>query len=156
MRIVLIYVGKTNKEYFREAINVYIDKIKHYNKLDFIEIKTINKKNLSKIDVCKREGELIVARINHSDHLVLLDDKGVSYTSKSFASKLERWMVLSKKRLVFVIGGAYGFSDLVYSRADEKLSFSRMTFSHQMIRLFFLEQLYRAYSIINKQPYHHE
>ena len=156
MRIVLIYVGKTNKECFRDAINIYLDKIKYYNKLDVIEIKTINKKNFSKIDVCKREGKLITAQINHSDHVVLLDDKGVSYTSKGFASKLERWMVLSKKRLVFVIGGPYGFSDLVCSRADEKLSFSRMTFSHQMIRLFFLEQLYRAYSIINKQPYHHE
>ena len=99
---------------------------------------------------------MILREINTSDYLVLLDDKGNDLTSTKFANKLQQWMLSGKKRLVFVVGGAYGFSQQVYDRGNEKLSLSRMTFSHQMVRLFFVEQLYRGYTILNNEPYHHK
>ena len=99
---------------------------------------------------------MMLKQINTSDHLVLLDDKGNDFSSPIFAEKLQQWMLSGKKRLVFVVGGAYGFSQQVYDRGNEKLSLSRMTFSHQMVRLFFVEQLYRGYTILNNEPYHHK
>ena len=99
---------------------------------------------------------MILKQINTSDHLVLLDDEGNDFSSPSFAEKLQQWMKSGKKRLVFVVGGAYGFSKQVYNRGNEKLSLSKMTFSHQMVRLFFVEQLYRGYTILNNEPYHHK
>ena len=122
-----------------------------------IEIPNIKKsQNLSKIELAKKEGDLILKNIQKSDHLVLLDDKGKEYNSLKFSEKIQNWMLTSKKRIIFVVGGAYGFSKDIYHRADEKLSLSKMTFSHQMIRLFFIEQLYRGFSILNNEPYHHE
>ena len=100
--------------------------------------------------------DLIFQQLQPSDHLVLLDDKGKDFTSSKFAEKLQAWMLSGKKRLVFVVGGAYGFSEQVYQRGNEKLSLSKMTFSHQMVRLFFVEQIYRGYTILNNEPYHHE
>ena len=129
----------------------------HYTQFELLEIPNIkNANNLSDSELLRKEGELILQQLQTSDHLVLLDDKGKDFTSSKFAEKLQAWLLSSKKRLVFVVGGAYGFSEQVYQRGNEKLSLSKMTFSHQMVRLFFVEQIYRGYTILNNEPYHHE
>jgi len=157
MKIVLITIGKTNEKYLIEGISDYQKRLKHYTNFERIEIANIkNAKNFSESELMKREGELILKQIQNSDHLVLLDDKGKDFTSQKFSQKLQQWMLSGKKRLVFVVGGAYGFSDEIYKRGNEKLSLSKMTFSHQMVRLFFVEQIYRGYTILNNEPYHHE
>ncbi len=157
MKIVLITIGKTNEKYLIEGISDYQRRLKHYTNFERIEIANLkNAKNFSESELMQREGELILKQIKNSDHLVLLDDKGKDFTSQKFAQKLQQWMLSGKKRLVFVVGGAYGFSDEIYKRGNEKLSLSKMTFSHQMVRLFFVEQLYRGYTILNNEPYHHE
>jgi 23S rRNA (pseudouridine1915-N3)-methyltransferase len=157
MKIVLITIGKTNEKYLIEGISDYQKRLKHYTNFERIEIANIkNAKNFSESELMKKEGELILKQIQNSDHLVLLDDKGKDFTSQKFAQKLQQWMLSGKKRLVFVVGGAYGFSDEIYKRGNEKLSLSKMTFSHQMVRLFFVEQIYRGYTILNNEPYHHE
>lgn len=157
MKIVLITIGKTNEKYLIEGIEQYKKRLKHYTNFEMLEIPNLkNSKNLSERDLMKKEGELTLKNIQTSDHLVLLDDKGKDYTSLKFSEKIQNWMLIGKKRIVFVVGGAYGFSEEVYQRGNEKLSLSKMTFSHQMVRLFFVEQLYRGYSILNNEPYHHE
>jgi 23S rRNA (pseudouridine1915-N3)-methyltransferase len=157
MKIVLFVIGKTNEQYLIEGISKYQKRLQHYTQFEIFEISNIkNVKNLSKDELMKKEGELILKQLQFSDHLVLLDDKGKDFTSVKFSEKLQKWMLSGKKRLVFVVGGAYGLSDEVYQRGDEKLSLSKMTFSHQMVRLFFVEQIYRGYTVINNQPYHHE
>ena len=157
MKIVLITIGKTNEKYLIEGISLYQKRLKHYTSFEMIEIPNIKKaQNLSKLELMKKEGDLILKNIQNSDHLVLLDDKGKDYNSLKFSEKIQNWMLSGKKRIVFVVGGAYGFSEEVYQRGNEKLSLSKMTFSHQMVRLFFVEQLYRGYSILNNEPYHHE
>ena len=157
MKIVLITIGKTNEKYLIEGISDYQKRLKHYTNFERIEIANIkNAKNFSESELMKKEGELILKQIINSDHLVLLDDKGKDFTSQKFSQKLQQWMLSGKKRLVFVVGGAYGFSDEIYKRGNEKLSLSKMTFSHQMVRLFFVEQIYRGYTILNNEPYHHE
>ena len=157
MKIVLITIGKTSEKYLIEGIYQYKNRLKHYTNFEMMEILNIrNSKNLSEAELMKKEGELILKQIQNSDHLVLLDDKGKDFTSPRFAQKLQQWMLSGKKRVVFVVGGAYGFSEQVYKRGNEKISLSKMTFSHQMVRLFFVEQLYRAFTILNNEPYHHE
>ena len=157
MKIVLITIGKTNEKYLIEGISDYQKRLKHYTNFERIEIANLkNAKNFSESELMQREGELILKQIKNSDHLVLLDDKGKDFTSQKFAQKLQQWMLSGKKRLVFVVGGAYGFSEEIYKRGNEKLSLSKMTFSHQMVRLFFVEQIYRGYTILNNEPYHHE
>jgi 23S rRNA (pseudouridine1915-N3)-methyltransferase len=157
MKIVLITIGKTNKKYLIEGISDYQRRLKHYTNFERIEIVNLkNAKNFSESELMHKEGELVLKLIKNSDHLVLLDDKGKDFTSPKFAQKLQQWMLSGKKRLVFVVGGAYGFSDEIYKRGNEKLSLSKMTFSHQMVRLFFVEQIYRGYTILNNEPYHHE
>ena len=157
MKIVLITIGKTNEKYLIEGISDYQKRLKHYTNFERIEIANIkNAKNFSESELMKKEGELILKQIQNSDHLVLLDDKGKDFTSQKFAQKLQQWMLSGKKRLVFVVGGAYGLSDEIYKSGNEKLSLSKMTFSHQMVRLFFVEQIYRGYTILNNEPYHHE
>ena len=157
MKIVLVVVGKTNEKYLIEGIFDYQKRLKHYTNFEIVEILNIkNVKNFSEKELLKKEGEMILKQINTSDYLVLLDDKGNDFSSPSFAEKLQQWMISGKKRLVFVVGGAYGFSQEVYNRGNEKLSLSKMTFSHQMVRLFFVEQLYRGYTILNNEPYHHK
>jgi len=157
MKIVLITIGKTNEKYLIEGISNYQKRLKHYINFEMTEIVNIkNTKNLSELELMKKEGELILKQIQSSDYLVLLDDKGKDFTSPKFAQKLQQWMLSGKKRLVFVVGGAYGFSEEVYQRGNEKISLSKMTFSHQMVRLFFVEQIYRGYTILNNEPYHHE
>ena len=157
MKIVLITIGKTNEKYLIEGISDYQKRLKHYTNFEMIEIANIkNAKNFSESELMKKEGELILKQIQNSDHLVLLDDKGKDFSSQKFAQKLQQWMLSGKKRLVFVVGGAFGFSDEIYKIGNEKLSLSKMTFSHQMVRLFFVEQIYRGYTILNNEPYHHE
>ena len=157
MKIVLLTIGKTSDKYLIDGIAQYQNRLKHYTQFEILEIPNLkNAKNFSNAELMKKEGDLILKQLKYSDHLVLLDDKGKDFTSTKFAQKLQRWMLSAKKRLVFVVGGAYGFSEHVYARGNEKLSLSKMTFSHQMVRLFFVEQIYRGYTILNNEPYHHE
>ncbi len=132
-------------------------RLKHYTPFEIVEIPNIkNAKNFSKSELLKKEVELILNQLQNADYLLLLDDKGKIFTSLGFAKKLQNWMLSGKKRLVFMVGGAYGVSDEIFKRANEQLSLSKMTFSHQMVRLFFAEQLYRAYTSLRNEPYHHE
>lgn len=157
MKIVLIVIGKTDAGYFVEAIREYANRLVHYLPFEMQVIPDIkNVKNLSEAQQKEKEGELILKTLQAGDHLVLLDEKGKEFTSMQFAAYLEKKMHTVPKRLVFVIGGPYGFSEAVYRAAAEKISLSKMTFSHQMIRLIFTEQLYRALTILNNEPYHHE
>ncbi|MCQ2224879.1 MAG: 23S rRNA (pseudouridine(1915)-N(3))-methyltransferase RlmH [Paludibacteraceae bacterium] len=157
MRITLLTVGKTNDLSFKNAISEYQKRLKFYISFDIEEIPALkNTKNLTEDNQKKKEGELILKSIQTDDEVVLLDDKGNEFTSKQFANYIEKKSASGLKRLVFVVGGPYGFSDEVYQRANDKVSLSRMTFSHQMVRLVFTEQLYRAMTIIKGEPYHHE
>lgn len=157
MKITLLAIGKTDARYFIEAINEYQKRLEHYIPFEVQVIPDIkNAKNLTTDQQKEKEGELILKIIQAGDYLVLLDDKGKEYTSMQFASYIEKKTHTVSKRLIFVIGGPYGFSQAVYEKANEKLTLSRMTFSHQMVRLIFVEQLYRAMTILNNEPYHHE
>ena len=157
MKIVLLTIGKTKEQYLIEGVSQYQKRLQHYTEFEMFEIPHIkNTKNLSNFELMKKEGELILKQLKSSDYLVLLDDKGKDYTSSEFSKKLQRWMLSGKKRLVFVVGGAYGFSKEVFQRGNEELSLSKMTFSHQIVRLFFLEQIYRGYTILNNEPYHNK
>ena len=157
MKISLIVIGKTDASYFVDAINEYKNKLVHYIPFEMEIISDIkNVKNLREEQQKEKEGELILKMLQPGDYLVLLDEHGKSFTSMEFATYLERKMHVVSKRLVFVIGGPYGFSEAVYKAASEKISLSKMTFSHQMIRLIFVEQIYRAMTILNNEPYHHE
>ena len=156
MKIKLIVVGKTNAKYLLEGEREYEKRLLHY--INFEEIIILDVKQsgkLSESEIKKKEGQLILAKLENSDHVILLDDKGKSYSSVEFADFLQQKMISSLKSLVFVVGGAFGFSDEVYQRANSKVSLSKMTFSHQMIRLIFKEQLYRGFSILRGEKYHH-
>ncbi len=157
MKIVLLTIGKTSERYLVDGIQHYQNRLKHYMPFEIIEIPNIKKaQNLSKTELKRKEGLLITQYIQSTDYVILLDDKGKTSSSLEFAQKLESWLNSGKKRLLFVVGGAYGFSDEIYSKASKKCSLSKMTFSHQMVRLFFSEQLYRAFTILKNEPYHHE
>lgn len=156
MKTVLIVVGKTTNKHIVACINDYVERIGHYMPFTLNIIPELkNTKSLSEQQQKEREGELILGTLQAGDVVVLLDEHGRELRSVDFARWLERKQ-LSARRLVFVIGGPYGFSPAVYQRADEQLSLSKMTFSHQMVRLVFTEQLYRACTIIRGEPYHHE
>ena len=157
MDIKLILHGKTEDTYLQEGISKYTKRLKHY--ISFSEIVIPALKNTKKLrfqDIKQKEGVLLLTKVKSTDTLVLLDERGLSFSSKEFSSFLQKQMNQSVKSLVFVVGGAYGFSDEVYKRANYKLSLSKMTFSHQMIRLLFIEQIYRAFTILNNEPYHHK
>ena len=157
MKIKLIVVGKTNAKYLLEGEKEYERRLKHYTKFEEIIITDVKQAGkLSESELKKKEGHLILGKLENSDHVILLDDKGKSYSSIDFANFLQQKMNSSLKSLVFVVGGAFGFSDEVYLRANSKLSLSKMTFSHQMVRLIFKEQLYRGFSILRGEKYHHE
>ena len=157
MKIKLIVVGKTNAKYLLEGEKEYGNRLKHYTKFEEIIIPDIKQSGkLSKSELKKKESQLILGKLENSDHVILLDDKGKSYSSVEFANFLQQKMNSSLKSLVFVVGGAFGFSDEVYQRANSKVSLSKMTFSHQMVRLIFKEQLYRGFSILRGEKYHHE
>ena len=156
MKIGLIVIGKTDARYFAEAIEEYRGRLTHYIPFEMEVIPDIkNAKNLSEAQQKEREGELILKALQPGDYLVLLDEHGKEMRSIEYASWLQR-TANNSRRLVFIIGGPYGFSPSVYQRANDKISLSRMTFSHQMVRLIFTEQLYRACTIIKNEPYHHE
>lgn len=157
MKITLLVIGKTDARYFVDAISEYEKRLVHYIPYEMEVIPDLkNTKSLSEEQQKDKEGELILKNLQAGDYLVLLDDKGKEYTSLKFAQYIEKKTHTVPKRLVFVIGGPYGFSQAVYDRANEKLTLSRMTFSHQMVRLIFVEQVYRAMTILNNEPYHHE
>jgi ribosomal RNA large subunit methyltransferase H len=156
MKTILILVGKTQSKIFKVGIDDYVSRIEHYmpfNITTILELK--NTKSLSEDQQKQKEGELILKEIQPSDTVVLLDEHGAEYRSVEYANWLKQKQNTAR-RLVFIIGGPYGFSSDVYARANEKISLSRMTFSHQMVRLIFTEQLYRACTIIKGEPYHHE
>ncbi len=157
MKIVLLSVGKTTHEYIKHELLSYSQRLSHYSKFESIEITSVKSSvKLSRIESKRVEGGLIRKHISKDDYVILLDEKGKALTSIEFSKKIEKYMLNSFKRIVFIIGGPFGFANEIYELSDEKMSLSNMTFSHQMIRLFFIEQLYRAFTIINNEKYHHQ
>lgn len=157
MKITLLTVGKTDKDWVRKGLDIYVSRLKHYIPFSIVEIPELkNVSSLTKEQIKSKEGDLIMKNIRPSDHLCLLDERGKEYSSTELARLMESRLSYAGKDIVYVIGGAYGFSEAVYNRADSKISLSRMTFSHQMVRVIFAEQLYRAFTIIKGEPYHHE
>lgn len=157
MKIKLLVIGKTDDRNLNELIAVYQRRLQHYISFQLEIIPDLkNSKNLSQLQQKEKEGNLILSKIQSTDQLILLDEKGKEYRSLEFANYLQKKMNSGIKQLVFVIGGPYGFSEAVYKKAMGKLSFSKMTFSHQMIRLFVVEQIYRGFTILRNEPYHHE
>jgi 23S rRNA (pseudouridine1915-N3)-methyltransferase len=157
MNVELIVVGKTDMKEVEALVAMYTKRINHYVRFAITTLADIrNTRKLSESEQKRLEGEAILRLISDSDHLTLLDEHGAEYRSIEFAEVLQRRMSSGVKRLVFVIGGPYGFSDAVYQRANSKISLSKMTFSHQIVRAIFTEQLYRAFTILKNEPYHHE
>ena len=155
MKLKLLLVGKTVESYLKKGISDYQERLKHYASFELVEIPELKQASaLTRDQIKLREGELILKQLRDSDDVILLDEHGREYRSVEFAAWLERQQQTAR-RLVFVIGGPYGFSPDVYQRADAKLSLSSMTFSHQMVRLIFVEQYYRALAILHNLPYHH-
>lgn len=157
MKIKLLAIGKTDNKQLILLIDEYQKRLKHYIKFEIEIILDIkNVKHLSEQQQKEKEGALLLSKLQNTDELVLLDDKGKEFTSIQFSKYLQKKMNSGIKQLVLVIGGPYGFSDAVYKKAKGKISLSKMTFSHQMIRLFIVEQLYRGFTILKNEPYHHE
>ncbi|WP_299390524.1 23S rRNA (pseudouridine(1915)-N(3))-methyltransferase RlmH [uncultured Gelidibacter sp.] len=156
MQIKLLAIGKTDNKQLQTLIDDYQKRLGFYIKFDFEIIPDLKKvKNLSEEQQKQKEGELILAKLNPTDVLILLDENGKQYDSVGFSDYLQKHMNSGVKQVVFVIGGPYGFSQDVYNKSNGKISLSKMTFSHQMIRLFMIEQLYRAFTILRNEPYHH-
>lgn len=157
MNIKILTIGKTDNKALQSLIDDYTKRLSFYIKFDLEIIPDIkNVKNLSESQQKEKEGELILAKLLPTDQLILLDEKGTTFSSVAFSDYLQKKMNSGAKTLVFVIGGPYGFSDEVYQKAQGKISLSLMTFSHQMVRLFFVEQLYRGFTILRNEPYHHQ
>ncbi len=157
MTIKLLTIGKTDDTALQALIDTYVNRLGHYNKFELEVIPDLKKtKNLSIAQQKTAEGRLILDKISSSDYMVLLDENGKQFTSEGFSEYIQKRLNSGMKQLIFIIGGPYGFSEEVYSRADGKLSLSKMTFSHQMVRLFFVEQVYRAFTILRNEPYHHK
>lgn len=157
MKITLLAIGKTNAKYLHEGIEQYTKRLSHYIPFEFKilpDVKTT--KGLTQEKQKDMEGQLFLGAIQSGDMVVLLDERGKEMTSRDFSAYLDKKMVTVPKNLIFVIGGPYGFSKEMYNRANEKVSLSKMTFSHEMIRLFFIEQIYRAMTILKGEPYHHD
>jgi 23S rRNA (pseudouridine1915-N3)-methyltransferase len=156
MTIELIAIGKTDSKELQRLIAIYTKRLGRYIKFELQLIPDIkNSKNLSEFEQKRREGEVIIKRLEPTDVVVLLDENGRTFSSVEFADYLQKQMNTGIKKLVFVIGGPYGFSEELFARAKERLSLSKMTFSHQMVRLFFIEQIYRGFTILRNEPYHH-
>lgn len=157
MKIELIVIGKTAARYLQEGIDNYVKRIGHYVPFSLTYIQDVKStKSLTEERQKQMEGEMVMAALQPGDFLVLLDERGKEFTSREFAAFIDKKMVMVPKRLIFLVGGPYGFSKEIYGRADYKISLSRMTFSHEMVRLFFTEQLYRAMTILKGEPYHHD
>ena len=157
MNIRILMIGKTDNPNIKTIIEDYSKRLSMYINFSFEIINDIkNPKNLSELLQKEKEGELILAKLKPGEHLILLDENGDNFSSIGFSDFLQKKMNSGIKTLVFVIGGPYGFSDAVYKKANGKIALSRMTFSHQMIRMLIVEQLYRAFTILNNEPYHHQ
>ncbi|MEA3504395.1 MAG: 23S rRNA (pseudouridine(1915)-N(3))-methyltransferase RlmH [Bacteroidota bacterium] len=157
MKITFLLNGKTDKKYVEEGINIFDKRIKRYLPFQIITIPALkNTKSLSPHQQKEKESELMLKHFNAGDHIILLDEKGKEYSSIQFADSIQKQMNSGIKNLVFVVGGPYGFSDTIKQKANGKISLSRMTFSHQLIRVIFMEQLYRAMTILKNEPYHNE
>lgn len=157
MKVLLLMMGRTDAGFWMDALKEYTARLKHYITFETEIIPDVkNSKNKTESQQKEQEGALILNALKVGDHCVLLDERGEEYTSKQFAAYLDKRMQAAPKRLVFVIGGPYGFSNEVYARAREQISVSKMTFSHQMIRPIFVEQLYRAMTILRGEKYHHD
>ena len=157
MKILLLVIGKTDDEYLVTGIKKYVDRLGHYASFEMKELPDPrNRKTLSEEQQKKTESLLLLQQLQPADQVVLLDENGKQFTSVDFAENLEKQLASGAKRLVFVIGGPYGFAQEVYDRTNAKMSLSPMTFSHQMVRLIFVEQLYRAFTILKGEPYHHQ
>lgn len=156
MTIKLLLIGKTRNATLENLTKTYADRLRHYGKFEFDiipELKT--RKNMSAAVQKTKEGEAILKKISSADEVILLDEKGKERDSVGFANWLQKQMNTGKKQLVFIVGGPFGFSEAVYKRANQKIALSKMTFSHEMIRPIFVEQLYRAHTILRNEPYHH-
>lgn len=157
MKITLLTVGKTDFKWLREGLEIYVSRLSHYVKFSIVEIPELkNVSALTKEEIKSREGELILRNVRPDDHLILLDERGKEFRSVELASMLESHISRVGSDMVFAVGGAYGFSEPVYRRSNSMVSLSKMTFSHQMVRVIFVEQLYRAFTIMKGEPYHHE
>lgn len=155
MKITLLTVGKTEDEYLQEGIARYLKRLKHYVPFKMLELPELkNTKNLSQDQQKAKEAEMIFKNISSTDHVILLDEHGQDFSSIQFSGFLNKRLTESVQHLVFLVGGPYGFDQTVYNRATDQVSLSRMTFSHQMVRLFFIEQLYRSFTILKGEPYH--
>lgn len=154
MKVKLIAIGKTDDNYLNEGIQIYIERLKHYISFEIIIINDVKIGSKPNVAVQKeKEGKLFLSKFQSNDFVILLDEKGKSFTSVEYADFFQKRMNASQD-VIFLIGGPFGFSQEIYDRANEKISLSKMTFSHQMVRLFFVEQLYRAFSIIKGEKYH--
>lgn len=157
MKITFLCIGKTGKKFLEEGEGEYLNRLKHYVKIERIELSDLkNARKLTKEQVKKEEGILFMSKIPQGDELILLDEHGKQFSSVEFSDFLNKKAINGLRGITFLVGGAYGFSNEIYERANGKISLSKMTFSHQMIRMIFFEQLYRAYTIIKGEPYHHE
>lgn len=157
MKITLVCIGKTDDKFIQEGIDKYLKRLKHYVTFNIVVIPDVkNVKNLSQDQQMEKESEMFLKQIGNQDFVVLLDEKGKEFRSIEFSDYLSKKMVTGTTHMVFLIGGPYGFSDKVRERANFLVSLSKMTFSHQMVRMFFVEQVYRAFSIMKGEPYHHE
>ena len=155
MKIKCIAIGKTKNQELISIITSYISKIEHYINFEFIIINDIKSTKNKKVQKNK-EGELLLSKIKKNEHVIVLDENGKEFNSILFSNFIQHHMNSSKKEIIFLIGGAYGLSEKILKRANQKISLSKMTFSHQMVRLFFVEQIYRGYTILNNEPYHHQ
>ena len=157
VKILLLTIGNTDKKYMREGIDDYVKRLVYYLPFEMKVIPDIKNRSSLSCELQKeKEGQLILNQISPGDFLVLLDERGTEFTSLGFSKWIEKKMIAGTRQLVFVIGGPYGFSETVYAKAQGKISLSLMTFSHQMVRLFFIEQLYRGFTILKNEPYHHQ
>ena len=156
MKIELWAIGKTSEKYLETGIGIFEKRLKNYLPFSFTILPDIKTRQTDNARLKQEEGKMVLAKINPEDYLVLLDERGKEDSSTALANWLERRLSASDRRLIFLIGGAFGFSPDVYARANEQLALSKLTFSHQMVRLFFLEQLYRAMTILKNEPYHND
>lgn len=157
MKISLICIGKTDDKFIQEGIDKYLKRLKHYVTFNIMVLPDIkNVKNMSEFQQMEKEAELFLKSIQATDFVVLLDEKGREFRSVEFSEYLQKRMLASVNHMVFLIGGPYGFASKVKERSNFSISLSKLTFSHQMVRLFFVEQIYRAFSIMKGEPYHHE
>jgi len=157
VKILLLAIGNTDKKFMKEGIDDYVKRLSFYIPFEMKVIPDIKNRSSLSLDLQKeKEGQLILNQISLGDYVILLDEHGLEFSSVEFSKWIEKKMIAGMRQIVFVIGGPYGFSNTVYQRSDVKISMSKLTFSHQMVRLIFVEQVYRAMTIIKNEPYHHE